>query len=60
MTFKVDTFTLRGTNEAAIEYMLLKGESYLVSGTIIESDDNEGAMGKLAELNAIISKEGWI
>ena len=60
LTFKVDTFTLRDTNEAAVEYMLLKGDVYLGSGTIVESDSNEEAKGKLSELNALITKRGWI
>ena len=60
LTFKVDTFTLRETNDAAVEYMLLRGENYLASGTIAEVDSNESAKAKLTELNTLISKKGWI
>lgn len=59
LTFKVDTYTTRD-GQAAVEYMLLRGEEWLKSGTIVESDDNTRAKEEVADVNAFVSKKGWI
>ena len=59
LTFKVDTYVTREGN-AAVEWMLLRGEEWLKSGTITEGDDNEKAEEKVTELNDYITKRGWV
>ena len=60
LTFKVDIFTLRDTNEAAVEYMMTRGETFISGGTIAESDSNDAVKEKLTELKGLVAKKGWI
>ena len=59
LTFKVDSFMTRD-NQAAVEWMLLRGDEYLKSGTITEADDNAEAKQSISDLHDFISKRGWI
>ena len=60
LTFKVDTYTLKETGEAAVEYMLTRGDIYISSGIIAESDNNDCAKIALAEFSTLMSRKGWI
>lgn len=59
ITFKVDTYTTRD-NQAAVEWMLLRGDEYLKSGTVTEDGDDQGAASMIQELHDYIGKRGWI
>ena len=59
LTFKVTTYFTRD-NYAAVEWMLLRGEEWSKSGTIIECDDNDEASKKIADLKDYITEHGWI
>lgn len=59
LTFKVDTYVTRD-GLAAIEWMLLRSDEWLKSGTIVESDDSGKVKELLAELYMYINKRGWI
>lgn len=57
--FKVDIYTTRD-NQAAVEWMILRGDEYLKSGTIIEDGDKDGAESMITELHDYIGNRGWI
>lgn len=57
LTFKVDTYVTRD-GLAAVEWMLLRGDEWLKSGTIVEGDDDSKVKAILTELYMFISKRG--
>lgn len=59
ITFKVDTFTTRD-GASAIEWMILKGEEYLKSGTVTEDCEEFRANEMITELHDYIGSRGWI
>jgi len=59
LTFKVNTYFTRD-NYAAVEWMLLRGEEWVNSGTIVECDNNEEASNKITDLKDYVTEHGWI